>query len=259
MSDLFANDALLTVTQVRERVKEYRQWEAEIAALRSKMEEREKWFDLLGSLVGKDAVAALLGDLASRDRHKTEATTTRRVRGGQITWTAFIEEYVQSVNRPVDYSELRDAVSKSVLGPKLEASDKGFYGAILKLSNSGKVIKKGVLLFSPDSYADYQRKVAEGVIEEISEAKMTARPAPFEDRVKLFLDSCANGATGREVIDHMLTVPEFHESVRRNNTTVYNVLSRMVRRAQIRKIGQAYYSPDAPPNESSGSYEETAA
>src|SRR5690606_24222360 len=133
--------------------------------------------------------------------------------------------------------ELREAVAQSVLGPKLAENDKGFYGAVQKLSERGAVIRKGGFMFSPAAFEEYERRVKQGLEKEIV-GSPTRRPAPLEDEVKRFLDGRADGAVGREVIDHIVSVPEFKEAASRNSTGVYNVLSRMVKRERIRKIGQ---------------------
>jgi hypothetical protein len=46
--------------------------------------------------------------------------------------------------------------------------------------------------------------------------------------------------------------------VERNNTSVYNVLSRFVKREALRKIGGTYFHPPTDEIENSGPDEETA-
>jgi len=50
----------------------------------------------------------------------------------------------------------------------------------------------------------------------------------------------------------------FRKPVERNNTSVYNVLSRFVKREALRKIGGTYFHPPTDEIENSGPDEETA-
>ncbi|MBZ9744309.1 hypothetical protein LB516_03500 [Mesorhizobium sp. CO1-1-7] len=77
------------------------------------------------------------------------------------------------------------------------------------------------------------------------------------DEVKQFLKTQANGATSRQIIDHLLQTQEFQEGVQRNSNSVYMLLSRLVKRHELLKIESRYYSPVARPNETGGSEVET--
>lgn len=260
MSDLFNrnDEVLLTAAQIMERRKEYDSWGAQIEELGKKRRERLEWFKTVAKLIGSERAKALIGELGAEVKPgavETLRSITRRKHAGIVTWTSFIEDFVRSVNRAVDYAELKAAVSKSVLGPKLAETEKSFYGAILKLTEKGSLVKKEGWLFSPEAYEEYAAKLSKGEVEELprSSSHQHSRGSRLGDEIKLFLKRCPNGAPGKDIIQHMVQFEEFRQAVERNDTSVYNVLARLVKREEIRKIGTTYYSPEAPPNENSGS------
>jgi len=61
------------------------------------------------------------------------------------------------------------------------------------------------------------------------------------------------------IISSLMCWPDlFRKPVERNNTSVYNVLSRFVKREALRKIGGTYFHPPTDEIENSGPDEETA-
>ncbi|MER9971127.1 hypothetical protein [Mesorhizobium sp. M0060] len=84
------------------------------------------------------------------------------------------------------------------------------------------------------------------------------RRSPMGDEVKRFLKTQTNGATSGQIIDHLLQSQEFQEGVQRNRNRVYNVLSRLEKNHELRKIEGSYYLPVAPPIEDTGSEKEAA-
>jgi hypothetical protein len=261
VSDLFdSNEVLLSAAQIVERVKEFRALEAQIVSLQKETREMREWFGFVAKVIGPDRAHLLIGDISDTQAQNEPTSSANRKRPGGQTWTGFIENYVNSVNRPVDYAELREAISNSVLGPKLEKSDKSFYGAIGKLVDGHRLVKDDGWVFAVAAYNDYKRKVAKGEIEPLppSSSEQHGRGSRHGDEIKRFLRKQPEGASGKAIIEHMLGIEEFREAVQKNNTSVYNVLSRLVKRGEIRKIGTTYYHPPTDENKNSGSQEDAA-
>ncbi|MER9134756.1 hypothetical protein NKI20_00350 [Mesorhizobium sp. M0830] len=263
MTDLFDSDVLLSVAELQRRMKDLQEWQAQITALQKQVAETQEWINLVAKVIGPERANQLIGDVPvlTQVRALNEAIpSTVRQRPGGVTWTSFIENYVNSVNRPVDYAELREAISNSILGSKLEKSEKSFYGAIGKLTDSLRIVKEDGWIFSVADYNEYKRKVSKGENEPLppSSSEQHARGSRIGDQIKRFLKTQTDGATGRQIIEHVLQIQEFQEVIERNNTNVYNVLYRLAKRQELRKVGTTYYSPEAPPIENRGSELETA-
>lgn len=256
MSDLFNRDdeILLTAAQIAERRKEYDAWGAQIKELERKRVERREWFQTVAKLIGAERANALIGEVAADVQTPAEPAKVLRPRPDKITWTSFMQDYIRSVNRAVDYAELKEAVSKSVLGPKLAETEKSFYGAILKLVEKGAIVKDKGWLFTPESHDEYLAKLNRGEIEELpqSSSQQHARGSRLGDEIKRFLKRCPHGASGKEIIQHMVQIEEFQKAVERNDTSVYNVLSRLLKRGELRKVDTTYYHPPTDENENSG-------
>ncbi|TKB20446.1 MAG: hypothetical protein E5V75_05100 [Mesorhizobium sp.] len=223
MAVLFFNsDVLLSVAEVQKRVKDLQEWQVQIAVLQKQVAETEEWLNLVAKVIGPARAKQLIGDAplitqVEAPNEKTPPTIRQRPEG--VTWTSFIEDYVNSANRPVNYAELRQAISNSILGSKRETSKKTFYGAILKLTDSRRVVKEDGWIFSFAAFDEYKCKVANGEIEPLPprSSKQHARRPRVGDEIRRRLKTRTNG-----------------------------------------KTGISYRSPQAPPNDKRGSEEETA-
>ncbi|TIQ33110.1 MAG: hypothetical protein E5X48_25220 [Mesorhizobium sp.] len=168
MAILFSSDVLLSVAELQKRLKDRQELRAQIAVLQKQLAETEEWVNLVAKVIGPERASQLIDDAPLLSQVETSDGTTPlkiRQRPGGVTWTGFIEDYVNSTNRPVNYAELREAISKSVLGSKLEKSEKSFFGAIIKLADSGRVIKEDRWIFSVAAFDEYKRKVAIGEVQ----------------------------------------------------------------------------------------------
>jgi hypothetical protein len=248
------DDVILSAREITARVEEYRATAAQIEELRARQDEIASWLGLVAKLIGDERAKVLIGDLGWVEQKRP--AETRRTRSGEVTWTSFIEDYVTSVNRPVDYPELREAISKSVLGPRLAASDKSFYASLQKLADRRVIVRKEGWVFSPSAYDDYVKKVAAGEIEEL--APSSNRGSRIGHEIMKFISSRPEGVSARDIVEHMKGIDEFRGPVERNSTSVYNPLAKLVRREEVRKEGTTYY-PLSSGNENGGSQGDAAA
>lgn len=163
----FNSDVLLTATEVQKRLKDLREWNAQITALQKQVAETHAWLNLVAKLIGPERAHQLIGD----------------------------------VLLPAQVSTSNEAILPSEPHP---------------------------------------------------------RRSRMGDEVKRFLKTQTNGATSGQIIDHLLQTQEFQEGVQRNRNRVYNVLSRLEKNHELRKIEGSYYLLVAPPIEDSGSEKEAA-
>lgn len=168
---------------------------------------------------------------------------TRLDDGSYVTWMGEISRIVSEREGPVSYDEIKEAILSGPLAAKMEASDKGFYGAIAKLVSRDALVKKSGYLFSPQAYAKFVQSgeienLAKIVRERIGAAK---RGGPLASAVLEVVRAHPTGVIGNEVIAELLKNPSFSESIRKNNTGAYNVLTRLISHGQIKKVGRTYF------------------
>lgn len=243
VSDLFDPDeVLLTAAQIAASKSEYDAWGRQIADIEAKRRARREWLQTVAKLIGPERAKIIIGDI---DDDEPEPASPPRGRSDKPTWTSFVESYVSSVNRGVDYEELREAISQSVLGPTLEKTSKSFYGAIGKLLAKGVLIKEDGWLFSVRAYEERKLKKARGELDDVpARAPHAKRASPMGDEILRFLGGRPTGASGKDLIAHLVAIEQFREVVTRNNTSVYNVLTRLLKRGEIGKEGTTYFLPN---------------
>lgn len=139
----------------------------------------------------------------------------------------------------MSYEDAKAAVKENAeLGPILERTEKSFHGALGKLEAANRVKRHKGWIFTPEAYRD---AVGSGELEVI--AGGNPRRSPMGEAILKFVGEAPTGATSREVVEHIKGIEEFHDVVERNPTNVYNILSRLVARGQLRKEGSTYFPP----------------
>ena len=93
-------------------------------------------------------------------------------------------------------------------------------------------------LFTPNSLADFLRKVEAGEVAGVPQT--TGRPSPLADAILAFIVARPNGVQGGEVVAHLIDDSRFSETTMKNATGVYNVLARLVKRGDLEKDGRLY-------------------
>lgn len=159
-------------------------------------------------------------------------------------WTTTIKKLIDKAGRPVVYSELREMLMDTPLAEKLRETEKSFYGAIGRLAHSGKIVREDGYLFAPSVYRKYKADLAAGTVEPLQKEHRPGHASPAADHIKSYLRTRPlHGATSAEIIEHLLTT-DVGESVERNRTFAYNVLSRLRQRGELIKSGSYYRLPD---------------
>jgi len=173
----------------------------------------------------------------------SEAATRKRGASAAESWTETIQRIVDGAVGPMTYDDLKAEVAKTHLGERLRENDKGFYGALLKQERKGKLVRYKGHVFAAETFGAFKEKIDLGLESDFRHLK-GGRKSPLKQAVLDLLAECELGATTSEIIDKMLKAPpEVSGSVRRNRTTLYNLLSRMTKRGEIIRKGNVYSLP----------------
>ena len=185
---------------------------------------------------------------------KPATQRVRRKRGK--TWTAVILKIVTASDRGITYPEMKEEVEKTHLGETLQKTDKALYGGVGRLAEKGEIIKHKGRIYSRKAYAQFQRDIAAGTAVD-DWAPVQTHDSPAKIAIFDFLRSRSRGATTAQIISALRMNPNTKEAVERNKTPVYNLLARLVRRAELIKQGKVYRVPE-PKNEAPDSSESSA-
>lgn len=188
------------------------------------------------------------------DQPKTKKQRTRR--GGK-SWTATIKRIITKSGLGMTHSEVKAEVTKTHLGKTLQTTEKSFYGAIGRLSESGDIIKHKGRLYSPKAYHRFMKDVAAGIaVDTPAPSSAGSGVSPNEIAIKRFLESRPNGATTSDIVDNLLNSPPDDLAVTKNRNSIYNLLSRQRENKNLIRRGDRYYLPsqigETPDSEESG-------
>ena len=240
---------LLTIEEVLRAHEKLRECDRQIAALEEQKVKVSTWLEAVEKLIGRERMDAILGE----DREPPVFLRTSELRGERTTWTAFLDNLVRERGGKVSYSDAKEAVRASPeLGPIFERTEKSFHGALGKLESARRVVRHQGWVFTPEAYAQHRAAVERGEAVEMSGFNSSARRSPMGEAVLSFVYGHPQGVVSKEVVEHVKGIDEFRAVVERNATNVYNILTRLVLRGQLRKEGTTYFPPNRG-NENSGS------
>lgn len=260
-------NVLLTTDDLRRLEDECAQIERDIAALEAKKGVYQQKLahikDLLG-LLGIDVSSRSAGNAPDvpapapsvEPRFPHASHRRRGVKlddGTRVTWMGEVARILSEINGPVNYEILRSKIAEGPLSEKLRQTDKGLYGAVMKLQAKGDLIKDAGFLFSPSAYERFKSKVEAGTESVFLPPAPVNRKAPLADTVREIIGNHKEGVDGGGIISALMGNPSFADSIKRNRTGAYNVLSRLLSRGEIAKRGKLYFlvgeageSPDEP-------------
>ena len=140
-------------------------------------------------------------------------------------------------------AELRQQVERGPLANLFRVSDKGYYHTIRRLALRRDITKAHGRLFTLKGLQEYEAALKAGGAPISIVPIVAPRKSPLADTIIDLVASCPTGVRGREVINRLLQDERFSQSIGRNNTGVYNVLSRLVRYGRLEKRGEVYCLP----------------
>lgn len=158
---------------------------------------------------------------------------------GRQTFVEVVRTAVIEAGR-ITSADLRKAVEDSALGSKLAESDKGFYHALARLSERGTIKRHRGWYFSAKAFHEHEEAMKAGApdVEEVGAVKKS----PMAEEIASFV-SLMGRAKSSEILAHLLSRPEFRETLTANPTGAYNVMSRMVSRGELIKTEGRVYLP----------------
>ena len=116
------------------------------------------------------------------------------------------------------------------------------YHAMSRLQKRDDLRKHRGWLFMTEDYEEHIRKVAAGEIDDVEEVSAFAnRHSPMGEAIKDFLDGHPEGVTSKEIIAYLKKDSRFVDTLTKNTTGAYNVISRLTKRGKIQKDGMMIY------------------
>ncbi|MDR4305735.1 hypothetical protein IHQ68_03740 [Chelatococcus sambhunathii] len=227
---------LLTVEEVLRAHEDLREADRRIGEIEAEKRRLTEWLAMVAKVIGRERFNQIL----------EVKPTLRETRSDRVTWTAFLDRLVRDRGGKLSYADAKDAIRENEdLGPILERTEKSFHGALAKLETAERIVRHQGCIFTPEAFAEHRSAVARGEIEEVSGAAgFPSRRSPMSEAVLRFIYDHPEGAVSKSVVEHIKGIEEFRAVVERNATNVYNILTRLVSRGQLRKEGTTYFPPE---------------
>jgi hypothetical protein len=225
-SEGMADDTLFDHFKALPTREDLRRWEEEHARMGRAIHELNKKREQLGEMI---KIAASIHGGPEAAGRGVGGANNGPLRAG--TWMSAIHEIVERHPGGAPYELIRNELPEP-FASKLsrDPSAKSFYGAMGKLEDAGLVVRHKTHLFLKGDFEEHMRKVEAGEIPDVEGRNY--RGSPMADAVKAFL--LENPRSKATVIrDHLCKVPEFRKSLRRNTSTIYNLLKKLKDREEL--------------------------
>lgn len=158
-----------------------------------------------------------------------------RSRNGKLTWTAAVMGALIHAGAGLSHRDLKAKIAKTELASRLKTSEKGFYGAIAKLADSGKLIKSGGLLYSR-KVAEKLQKNGKSLPDKTAESRRRGS-APVVLEV---LRDFPSGLTPAQLKQLMAAKPDAPKSIREHGHYIYSILAPLVASGEVKKLDGVY-------------------
>lgn len=166
---------------------------------------------------------------------QTGGGSKRLKRAKNGTWENEVVSIASNFPDGVGYPELKGRLSE-FLKQKLKTSDKAFHSALMKMDKKGVIIRRNEHVFIPRHHARFEEEVRSGVKKDVVPLRMaTASHAPVETAVLSILRTASGPMKGAEIVREVIKVPEVGQAAKKNNTGVYNVLTRLIKQGRVEK------------------------
>tara|TARA_R110002051_G_scaffold78941_1_gene142573 strand:- start:468 stop:1283 length:816 start_codon:yes stop_codon:yes gene_type:complete len=244
---------LLTSADLARWDEQIRAYRADIALLMAKVDQvqRQKALatELARMMSGEDVgpQASLASASPTRPEARGQANPKpRKLREG--SWPAVIRDWVYAATSGLSPVEMRSMIeADDKLQARFSESEKGYYHGLSRLQRSGTIIRHKGRYYSPSTFADFQKRVAAGEVED--EPVQTFGHSPMGEAI-LDIVASTPGIKGSEIIRELRTDAEFDATLTPHTTGAYNVISRLARRNMILRDGQqCFVGPEMPPRD----------
>ena len=129
------------------------------------------------------------------------------------------------------YRDLEEELRKKGFGEKLAGNTKPHYGAIQRLREAGYCQSHKGRFATPGNLKKYLEDVAAGRAEDVFAPQLRNK---WAEAILLFLEGRPDGATTREVIEHLNTLPEFvTETKGFHDSYVYGIIGKLAAREKL--------------------------
>lgn len=174
-----------------------------------------------------------------------QADVEIKYRAAHGSWTSEILKIAEEFPDGISYPDVKKLLPEN-LAQRLKSSEKGFHSALLKLHSRGLIVRHNEHVFTKENHVRFMREVESGAKQDVvSKRQNPSQGAPLMNAILSILNAADRPLKGIEVVNQVIELPAVGEAAERNNTGVYNVLSRLVKQGKIAKdeTEKTYFIP----------------
>lgn len=208
-----------------------RRWEEEHARMGNAIKELTAKRDQLAELIKVGALIHGGNEALKRGYGNGNTGKIRARHDGRGTWMSAILEIAERNPDGVSYDAVRDQMPEPFASRLAKNPNaKSFYGAMGKLEVAERVMRHKGHLFTPSGFQEHMRKVRAGEIDDVE--GHDPRGSPMTDALKAYLAEHPR-TTAKAIKSHLCEIPEFAKGLKRNTSSIYNVLKKLRDREEI--------------------------
>ncbi|WP_395820687.1 hypothetical protein [Devosia sp.] len=191
------------------------------------------WIDFLRTEGRSDWIPSNLV-LLSQEDHRRVSGKKGKAPAERGTWTAEVLYELAELAQGATPLELRAIMLKGQMADRMKSNINGFYNALARLTEAGKVVKHRGHLFTSETYAAFKERVLKGEVADHPEE--LERPATMVDLTVSLIGEHPQGIEVSEIIEKMMAAGHVD-----NAGSIYNVMSKLNNKGLVRREGRKYF------------------
>ena len=159
-------------------------------------------------------------------------------------WRAEIQRIVLQSERGLTNDQVKAEIRKTELSSQLDSRDfaRKYYNAVTALDKKGIVVYRDQRVYSPRAYEQYVEDLKAGrVVDEKTVAK--GHFSPMGAEIIRIVGESRIGLRRYDLVAELDKNPLFSESMAKHPSYIYNVLSKLIVRNRLEKVGDIYRIP----------------
>jgi hypothetical protein len=175
------------------------------------------------------------GDQAASAKLQSQIRSVLRPPRSGPTWIKTMLKILEDAGGVITYADLKAAIRKSHLGPRLAKSEKSFYGSLGKLEKLAQAVRHRGQLYSTAKYQEFMRDVAAGHVKDAPARNRLGQQSPAKTALLEYLEAHPSGGPSAEIIRALAQRPDLDLTDKNKKTAVYNLIGRLIERKELTK------------------------
>jgi hypothetical protein len=159
-------------------------------------------------------------------------------------WNTEVTKVAYQSDSGLTNDEVKAALRKTPLSSELDNRDsiRRYYQTVTRLNKKGKIVYHNGRVFSPESYARFQRDLEAGLVDD-ERPIAKGHYSPMGEAIIEIASKSGIGLRRYDLTAELDKNPMFSETLAKHASVFYNTVAHLIKRGRLEKVGDIYRIP----------------